>query len=51
MATIKGEIKLIYTSYFAAMRKMTEEQKARCMTIARFTPKAINIKGYPHIAP
>lgn len=34
---------MIYTSYFAAMRKMTPEQQAKCMSIARFTPKGVNI--------
>ena len=34
---------MIYTSYFAAMRKMTDEQKARCMSVARWTPKGISI--------
>jgi len=42
---------MIYTSYFGAMRKMSPEQKERCVSIARFTPKGIKIKAYPQLAP
>ena len=43
---------MIYTSYFAAMRKMTDEQKTRCVSIARFTPKGLkDIRGYAYVQP
>ena len=42
---------MIYTSYFAKMRKMTDEQKARCVSIARFTPKGVNIPQMTFLAP
>lgn len=42
---------MIYTSYFANMRKMTDEQKARCISIARFTPKGVNIPINTMLAP
>lgn len=42
---------MIYTSYFAKMRKMTPEQKERCMSIARFTPKGVNIPINTMLAP
>ena len=42
---------MIYTSYFAAMRKMTDEQKARCVSIARFTPKGVNVPKYKALFP
>ena len=42
---------MIYTSYFAKMRKMTPEQQAKCMSIARFTPKGVNIPINTMLAP
>ena len=42
---------MIYTSYFAEMRKMTPEQKERCMSIARFTPKGVTIPINTMLAP
>ena len=42
---------MIYTSYFAAMRKMTDEQKAQCVSIARWTPRGIDIPSYLKAAP
>ena len=42
---------MIQTSYFAKMRKMTPEQKAACVSVARFTPKGINIPGYDPVMP
>ena len=42
---------MIYTSYFANMRKMTDEQKARCMSIARYTPKGVKIPINTMLAP
>ena len=42
---------MIYTSYFAAMRKMTNEQKKNCISISRFTPKGIIIPRYTLLAP
>lgn len=42
---------MIYTSYFAKMRKMTPDQKARCVSIARFTPRGVDVPGYLSLAP
>lgn len=42
---------MIYTSYFAKMRKMTPEQQAKCISIARFTPKGVNISQAVYLAP
>ena len=42
---------MIYTSYFAAMRRMTEEQKFRCVCIALWPPKGVNIPIYSNLAP
>lgn len=42
---------MIYTSYFAKMRKMTPEQQAQCMSIARFTPKGVKIPINTMLAP
>ena len=42
---------MIYTSYFAKMRRMTPEQQANCVSIARFAPKNINIPSYLKVAP
>lgn len=42
---------MIHTSYFAAMRKMTDEQKARCISVARWTPKGISIPINTILAP
>ena len=42
---------MIHTSYFAKMRKMTSEQQSQCMSIARFTPKGMDIHGYSLVQP
>lgn len=42
---------MIYTSYFAKMRNMTEEQKDRCMSVARYTPKGIVVPINTMLAP
>lgn len=42
---------MIYTSYFAKMRKMTPEQKAQCVSIARFKPKGVEMPEYQKVAP
>ena len=42
---------MIYTSYFAAMRRMTEEQKSRCVCIALWPPKGVSIPTYSNLAP
>ena len=42
---------MIYTSYFAAMRRMTEEQKSRCVCIALWPPKGVSIPIYSNLAP
>ena len=42
---------MIYTSYFAAMRRMTNEQKSRCICIALWPPKGVNIPTYSNLAP
>ena len=42
---------MIYTSYFANMRKMTDEQKNRCMSIARYTPRGVKIPINTMLAP
>lgn len=42
---------MIYTSYFAKIRKMSPEQRAQCVSIARWTPKRVDIPGYVDVAP
>ena len=42
---------MIYTSYFAAMRKMTSEQQEKCISIARYMPKRIDMLQYLKVAP
>ena len=42
---------MIYTSYFAAMRRMTNEQKSRCVCIALWPPKGVSIPIYSNLAP
>ena len=42
---------MIYTSYFAAMRRMTNEQKSRCVCIALWPPKGVSIPTYSNLAP
>ena len=42
---------MIYTSYFAAMRRMTEEQKSRCICIALWPTKGVSIPIYSNLAP
>lgn len=42
---------MIYTSYFAKIKKMSPEQKARCISIARFTPKGVDIPQHIYLAP
>jgi len=42
---------MIYTSYFAAMKKMSSYQKTRCVGIALYVPKGIFIPRYPKLAP
>lgn len=42
---------MIWTSYFAKMRKMTPEQQARCFSIAQYTPKGIKIRRISQLAP
>lgn len=42
---------MIYTSYFAKMRKFTQEQLDACVCIARYKPKGVNIRTYLAVAP
>lgn len=42
---------MIYTSYFAKMRKMTPEQQVKCMSIARYTPRGVRIPINTMLAP
>ena len=42
---------MIYTSYFGKIKKLPPEQKARCISIARFTPKGVNIPQHIYLAP
>lgn len=42
---------MIYTSYFAKMRKMTPEQQAQCVSIARFKPRGVKMPEYQRVAP
>ena len=42
---------MIYTSYFAAMKKMTPYQRASCVSISLYTPKGICIPRYEILAP
>ena len=42
---------MIYTSYFAKMQKMSDELKRKCVSVARFSPKNINIPGYIPVMP
>ena len=40
---------MIYTSYFAALRRMTPDQKSRCVAISLKVP--FPMKRYPQLAP
>lgn len=42
---------MIYTSYFAKMRKMTPGQKLCCVSVARYTPKGIKVPVNTVLAP
>ena len=42
---------MIYTSYFAKMRRMTPEQQAQCISVARWTPKGVKIPINNMLAP
>ena len=42
---------MIYTSYFAKMRKFTKEQLDACICIARYQPHGVNLLSYEYVAP
>lgn len=48
---MRGDCVMIYTSYFAKMRKMTPGQKLCCVSVARYTPKGIKVPVNTVLAP
>ena len=41
----------MYTSCFANVRKMSEEQKANCVAVCRWLPKSVDMPQYLCVAP
>jgi hypothetical protein len=51
LSDIKCEVKMIQTSYFAKMNKMTDEEKGRCYSIVSSPPILLKIPNIHELAP
>ena len=42
---------MIYTSYFAAIKKMPPEMQTKCVSVSLYTPKGVKIPVYKALTP